>query len=99
VTPRILSPAGECARKAKFGGPLRTRLAGSLAQRQPKTALSGAFLSEPGDLGDLPARWNTLKRLRFLVRNCGRVRVGGAPPIDLREPFAGRQQHPTPASI
>ncbi|MCL4854711.1 MAG: hypothetical protein KJZ78_25400, partial [Bryobacteraceae bacterium] len=73
--PRIVSlPVGWGVRR-RFSVVCARGLADAEAERRPRTALSGAFLSEPGDLEDLPARLKAAEILRFLRRQRGGVGV------------------------
>jgi hypothetical protein len=57
-------------------------VADTKSERGAKTSLSGAILSEAGDLGDLPARLNAAGNLDFLRRECGGVGESYPQPIE-----------------
>jgi hypothetical protein len=86
--PRFVSPPEGCAVRRRFSAGLARGLADPRAERRPETALSGAIFSEPGDLGDLPARLKAAEILGLLRQKGGGVGAAHAPPIPRGATFA-----------
>jgi hypothetical protein len=86
--------------RRRFSAVFARGLADTQAQREPETALSGPFFSEPGDLGDLPARLKAAQNLGFLLRKGGEVGEshggpkGTAAYLLIRRP-GGRERRPS----